>query len=94
MHGSYRLHAHMMFPLFPENWSLSQKCLVVKTSKKCNPLDFKSYPSKLINKNFPNGVMLNFLCFFCDVYWSENNFKITITPYREDFYYLTYRDKI
>ena len=38
--------------------------------------------------------MLNFLCFFCIVYCSENRHKINIAPYGENFYYLTYQDKI
>ena len=36
--------------------------------------------------------MLNFFAFL--YYYSENRLEINITPYEENFYYLTYRDKI
>ena len=47
--------------------------------------------------------MLNFLCFFFFFFFfffvvvvqcSENSQKITIAPYGENCYYLTYQDKI
>ena len=35
-----------------------------------------------------------FSLLLCIVYCSENRFKINITPYEKNFYYLTYQDKI
>ena len=66
------LKAHLMFPLFPEVFSIS---LWYKTFKKCNLPDFKFYLSKLNNKKFPHMVKRR-----------ENRPKINITPYGENSY--------
>ena len=87
-YSSSRINTHLMFPLFPENRKSVPKLLVVKKSfKKCNPPDFKFYPSKLtISTISPYGVMLDFLFFvFCIVYYSEIRLKMSITPYGENF---------
>ena len=52
----------------------SQNILEVKTFS-----NFKFYPSKLTSKTFsPNGVMLNFLCFFVLFIAVKINSKLTL----------------
>ena len=46
-----------MFPLFPEKLEVRPKNFSCKkTIQTCNPPDFKFYPRKLTNKNFPQMV--------------------------------------
>ena len=65
-----------------------------KILKKCNPPDFKFYPSKLTNKNFPIRCNVDFFFAFlyCLMQWKRH--KINIAPYGENLHYLTYWDKI
>ena len=63
-----------------------------KKSKKCNPPDFKFYPSKLTDKDFPIrcNVKFSLLFLYCLM---QRKHKINITPYGDFLYYLTCQDK-
>ena len=82
------------FRYFQKTGYPSQYLLLVENVSKFNPPDFIFYPSLFTNKNFStwSNVMLSLLV--CIVYCSENRLEINITPYEENKYYLTYRDKI
>ena len=57
--SSSLINAHLIFLWFPENWKSIPKSFSGKKAfqkYKCNSPDFKFYPNKLTNKNFPHVV--------------------------------------
>ena len=81
---SARVHMYIMrtwkFPLFPENQkSIPKFCIGKKLLK---------------NVTLQCNVKFSLLFLHCYLYCSENRLKINITLYGENFYYLTYQNKI
>ena len=74
---SFRINAHLTFPLFPENQNL--KFFTGKNFFKNQ--DFKFYPNKLTNKISPHILecYIFFLCFI--LFNAPKQEQINITPY-------------